>query len=308
MSERTPVAVGIGCVTLDILIRAGALPSWEKQNTRFESVCFDGGGQAATAMVAVSRLGLPSGIIGVAGNDDAAKLKLDLTERYGVDVSRMVHRDEPDDSVVIVFVDAATGERMFFAGGRQGHAPVLVEELDRDYITSADYLLLDSLHLDASIQAAEWMREAGKTVVFDASTARDGKIPDVRRTVTPYVDVLISGAGFGQAFAGADDIYDAGKAVLEAGPRVFVQTEGDRGCHVITKDEQFHVPAFDVKVVDSTGAGDVFHGAFIVALAKGWNLHETARFSSAVSAITCTRLGGRTGIPSFDETMDFLNQ
>jgi sulfofructose kinase len=305
VSDVTPTAVGLGCLTLDILIRVETLPTWEK-GSGFEAIGFDGGGPAATGIAAVSRLGVPAGSIGTAGNDDAAELKLSLSTRCGVDVSKVVRRDEPDDSVVVVFVHAKTGERMFFGGGRQGHRPIRIEELDRDYLTSADYLLLDGLHFDAAIQAAEWMHEAGKTVVYDAGKPHGGEVRENRRTLTSHVDVLISGAGFAQAFSGIDDIGKAGEAVLDAGPRVFVQTEGDGGCHTVTADDQFHTPSFEVDVVDTTGAGDVFHGAYIVALSRGWDVRRAAMFSSAVSALKCTKLGGRAGIPTFDETIEFL--
>ncbi|MDD5708427.1 MAG: carbohydrate kinase family protein [Kiritimatiellae bacterium] len=300
-----PKVVGLGCGTLDILIRAEQLPTWE-HNTRFEAISFDGGGQAATAMAAVSRLGIPAGFIGTAGNDNAADLKLRLTERYGVDLSRIAHRNSPDDAVVIVFVDAKTGERMFFGGGRQGEVPLHTDEMDREYITAADYLHLDGLHVEAAREAAQWMHAAGKTVVLDPGTSQ-GKVWKDHLTLLPHVDVLIGGSGFGQALSGQKDIRQAGAKAIEMGPRIFVQTEGNKGCYTITPEDSFHTPAFPVDVVDTTGAGDVFHGAYIVGLAHGWDLRRTAQFASAVSAIKCTRIGGRAGIPTFDEALAFLH-
>jgi sugar/nucleoside kinase (ribokinase family) len=304
--DRHPRVVGIGCNTLDILIRVETLPTWER-GSRFQEIRFDGGGPAATAMAAVSRLGVPAGFIGTAGNDDAAELKLRHMERYGVDASRIARRDQPDDAVVVVFVNARTGERMFFGGGRQGSSPLRVAEIDQEYVTGADYLHLDGLHGEAALQAAQWMREAGKTVVFDAGTG-GGRLSEGRLTLFRHVDVLISGSGFAQAAAGVEDVWEAGAKVLEMGPRVFVQTEGDKGCHTITAEERFNTPAFHVDVVDTTGAGDVFHGAYIVGLMQGWDLRRVARFASAVSAIKCTRLGGRAGIPDFEQTMAFLRE
>ena len=92
------------------------------------------------------------------------------------------------------------------------------------------------------------------------------------------------------------------------GPSIFVQTEGEEGSYTITSDECFHTPAFSVEVVDTTGAGDVFHGAYIVGLLHGWNLQQVAQFATAASAIECTNLGGRVGIPCFDEVISFLNE
>jgi sugar/nucleoside kinase (ribokinase family) len=124
--------------------------------------------------------------------------------------------------------------------------------------------------------------------------------------LVPYVDVLITGEGFARALTGIDDIWQAGRAVLDLGPRIFCETVGERGSYTITRDDQFHTPAFEVDVLDTTGAGDVFHGAYIVALMHGWTPRQCALFSTAVSAIKCTTLGGRAGIPTFEQTMAFL--
>ena len=87
------------------------------------------------------------------------------------------------------------------------------------------------------------------------------------------------------------------------GPRIVVQTEGANGSYTVTRDERFHVPAFKVPVIDTTGAGDVFHGAYIVGMTHGWALRQVAQFATAVSAIKCTGLGGRGPIPSFDQVI-----
>jgi sugar/nucleoside kinase (ribokinase family) len=95
--------------------------------------------------------------------------------------------------------------------------------------------------------------------------------------------------------------------VLDLGPRVFVETGGEKGSYTITAKERFHTPAFQIDIVDTTGAGDVYHGAYIAGLLRGWDLSQIALFSSAVSALKCTKLGGRAGIPTFGETLAFLH-
>jgi ribokinase len=178
--------------------------------------------------------------------------------------------------------------------------------LDKTYITSADYLHIDGLlHHEATMQAVRWMKEADKTVVMDGSKT-NGPVREAHQAFIPYVDVLITGEGFARGLTGEDDIWAAGEKVLEMGPRIFCETVGERGSYTITRGERFHVPAFDVDVVDTTGAGDVFHGAYIVGMAHGWSPRQCAQFSAAVSAIKCTKLGGRAGIPTFEQTMAFL--
>lgn len=128
------------------------------------------------------------------------------------------------------------------------------------------------------------------------------------RELVKNVDVLISGSGFVQGLTDIPEREKAMHAALEMGPHIVVQTEGEQGCYTVTQDTQFHVPAFSCNVVDTTGAGDVFHGAYIIGLLRGWTLRQNAQFATAVSAIKCGSLGGRAGIPTFDQVVDFLGK
>lgn len=298
--------VGLGMATLDVLLRLKDMPTWE-HGTRLNGFRFDGGGPVGTAIVAAARLGARVGFIGTAGNDEAAELKMRSLVESGVDLSRMVYRQVPEDQIVIVHVHAETGERVFSGVEHGRRVPLRAEELDRDYITSAEYLHLDGFHAPAALQAAQWMHQAGKTVVLDGHKT-SSRVSDHLRALVSHVDILISGSGFAQGLAGLPDIWQAGAAVLQMGPRIFVQTEGASGSYTVTREEQFHTPAFGVDVIDTTGAGDVFHGAYIVGLLHGWDLRRTALFATAVSAIKCAKLGGRAGIPCFEEALAFLQE
>ena len=298
--------VGIGLATLDVLLRLKEMPTWER-GTRIEGFRLEGGGLVGTAMVAAARLGARTGFIGTAGTDESAEIKLRSMVEVDIDLSHLVRRPGPDDQVIVVHVHAETGERIFSGVQSAKRRPVSVEELDREYITSAEYLHLDGFHGEATLQAAKWMKEAGKTVVLDGSRT-SGRVGEHLRKLVQYVDVLITGAGFARGLTDIDDIWKAGERILEIGPRIFVETVGEDGSYTITAEERFHTPAFQVDVIDTTGAGDVFHGAYIVGLLQGWNLRQIALFATAVSAIKCTKLGGRSGIPTFEETMTFLHE
>ncbi len=303
--DGRPQIIGLGLATLDVLIRLRDMPTWE-HGTRVSSFRFDGGGLVGTAMVAAARLGARVGFIGTAASDEAAELKLRSFVECGVDLSHLVRREGAEDQVVLVFVHAETGERTFAGVWHGRRQPIQVDELDREYITAADYLHIDGLlHHEATLQAVQWIKAAGKTVVMDGSKTSSA-VRDEHRQLIPYVDVLITGEGYARGLTGFDDIWQAGEAVLELGPRVFVETVGERGSYTITPEEQFHTPAFQVDVVDTTGAGDVFHGAYIVAMMHGWDPRACATFSTAVSALKCTVLGGRAGIPTFEQTLAFL--
>lgn len=315
--------VGLGMATLDVLLRLYDMPTWD-HGTRLSDFGFDGGGPVGTAMVAAAKLGARVGFVGTAGNDVAAELKMCSFVAAGVDLSRMVYRDVPEDQVIIVHVNAETGERVFSGVHRPTDTQIRPEELDRDYITSADYLHLEGYHREAAMEAAQWMRAAGKRVMLDGSKT-NGPVAESMRELVHHVDILISGSGFAQGLTGETDIWEACAAALNFGPSIVVQTEGDHGSYTVARAvpfgdpalsgreddvedglQRFHIPAFQCGVVDTTGAGDVFHGAYLVGLLQGWNLREIARFATAVSAIKCSRLGGRAGIPTFDEVISYL--
>jgi sulfofructose kinase len=298
--------VGLGMATLDVLVRLREMPTWE-QGTRLSAFGFDGGGPVGTAIVAAARLGARVGFVGTAGNDEAAELKLRSLVKEGVDLSHLVRRPRPEREVIVVFVDAETGERVF--AGLQGidEDPLTPEELDRAYITSAEYLHLEGFHYRAALQAACWMHEAGKKVVYDGSKVTRGNRLQLAE-IMAQVDVLIGGSGFVPALTGEANLWAAGRAALKLGPSIVVQTEGAEGSYTVTPVEEFHTPAFAVPVVDTTGAGDVFHGAYIVGLLRRWGLPQTATFASAVSALKCMHLGGRAGIPRYGQVMDFLRE
>ena len=126
------------------------------------------------------------------------------------------------------------------------------------------------------------------------------------RELVGRVDVLICGSGFGPTLTGRDDPWEIGRAILDLGPRVVVQTEGKAGSYTVTREDAFHVPSFDIDVVDTTGAGDVFHGAYIVGMLHGWEVRRIVQFATGVSALKCTGLGGRRPIPCFDQVIEFL--
>jgi len=299
--------IGLGMSTLDVLIRLRDMPTWERGG-RVGGFALDGGGPVGTACVAAARLGARVGYVGAAGNDLAAQLKVGSLGENGVDVSRLARRERPENQVVIVYVHEGTGERIFSGLKRFGDDPLKVAELDRDYLTSAQWLHLDGSNHEAARQAARWMQEAGKRVSIDYGRTDAHSVAPHTADLLRYVDLLICGQGFGRALTGHTDPWTAGEAALQLGPSVVVQTEGRDGSYTVTAEERFHTPAFPVEVLDTTGAGDVFHGAYLVGLLHGWSLQSVAQFATAVSAIECTTLGGRRGIPTLEGVMAFLKE
>lgn len=299
--------VGLGMSTIDILIRMNEMPNWQTGGGRMQEVRMDGGGPVGTGLVAAARLGASVGYLGTYGSDETGKVKLSFLARDGVDVSHVIRRSGPETQIILCYVNDITGERVYASTDSVSSNLLKVDELDRDYITSAEYLHLDGFHHAAAVQAAYWMHEAGKKVMLDAGKAT-GKVNNAMRELIALTDVLICSAEIGMGVTGKTDIWKAGEELLEIGPQIVVQTDGESGSYTVTPSEHFYTPAFRIPVVDTTGAGDVFHGAYLYGLLQNWDVQRTAVFATAVSAIKCIRLGGQLGIPKYPEVAAFLKE
>jgi sugar/nucleoside kinase (ribokinase family) len=296
---------GLGMATLDILVRSSGSSPFSP-GAELEELALDGGGMACNAMVAAQKLGISTGFVGTFGGDRLGQFKLQLLRECGVDTSQIVQRAAPDDQVVVVHIHTGDGERSFHPVAFDRRCPLDPGDLDQAYLTQADYLLIDNAHEDAAFLAAQWMHTAGKLVMLDANVTHGPPSAGLRRLVNTS-DLLVCSAGFCQALTRLEDLPAAAQATLDSGPRVVVQTHGASGCDTFTYSSAFHTPAFRVQVVDTTGAGDVFHGAYLAALVYGWDYPAAAEFAAAVAAIKCQKMG-RVGYPTLDEALEFMRR
>jgi len=271
---------------------------------RLLGVSVQGGGPVATALVAAARLGAPAGYIGTVGGDDWGRFILADFERNRVDVS-LARVDAAGSSMMsIILVDAATGARsILYDPGRI--AEVVLGEGEAAAVRSARILHLDGWHITAAIAAARVAREAGVLVSFDGGA---GEAWREVGALLPLVDVLVVARQFAERVTGEADPAAAGPLLLRTGAREVVITDGANGCWYWDSDGSLRQPAFAVAVVDTTGAGDVFHGAYIYALLHGWEPAQRLRFASATAALKCTQPGGRLGIPTTQQVLDFLKE
>lgn len=293
--------IGIGYSTIDFLGIVPGYPAIDAK-TEFVEASIQGGGVTATAMAAAARLGAKVSYVGVFGDDMFGRLALSEIDKEGIDTSHVVVRAGAESPFSFIVIDQPTGKRNIF-WSRSGLEHLSPDELDKQHILSAKVLHIDNHEPKAALEAAKWANEAGITVLMDAGSIRPGVID-----LLQHVDVLIASHRFCCECTGQDDPMTGAEAMSKGGRKISIVTHGEDGCACVTPDGSFHVPAFKVDVVDTTGAGDVFHGAFSFGIAKGWDACKTATFASAAAAIKCGSLGGRQGIPSFDETIAFLNE
>jgi len=291
--------LGIGQNALDRVCEVrGDLRSGDK---RLLPACDElPGGQVATAVLACARLGLRCRYVGKVGDDSGGTAVLAPLRAAGVDVSGVAVVPGVATQTAVILVDPNGGERTIL-----WHRPVAVRlaasELDRADIAGARLLLLDAGDPEAASWAAQEAQEAEIPVVLDADTYSPDLEPLLRS-----VDFTLVSESFAESFCDGGSLQDCLRGLLARGARLASVTLGDRGAVAAWGEEVIEIPAFAVDARDTTGAGDVFHGAFAWALLAGWGARKTLRAASAAAALNCRRPGAQGGIPDRSELTSFL--
>ncbi|HEY6330908.1 MAG TPA: PfkB family carbohydrate kinase [Blastocatellia bacterium] len=295
-------AVALGLNAVDHLILA---PHYPQFNTKipFVSHQLAPGGQAATAMVTLARLGLRTRYIGNVGSDNLGLFQLRSLETEGVDSAGVSIVPGAETQTAFIIVDQISGERTIL-WGRADALTIDPAGVDRELVTSGRILHLDGHDIPASIVAAQYARQAGIPVVIDI----DNIYPGLERLL-PLVDFLISSATFPTRITGEDDLRNAlVKLARTTGSYFVAATLGSEGVLAYHQGRFMHSPAFHVECRDTTGAGDAFHGGFIYGLLTGLSVEETLRMANAVAGLKCTQLGARTGLPTLSAVHELLSR
>jgi ribokinase len=293
-----PDVIGIGLCTVDLLFVVPELPAFGK-TVRASKYLRQGGGPVATALVTLARLGISTRFIGKVGDDPEGAFIREEFQEEGVDTSSLIAEPNAFSLAVLVLVDQTTGERCF-TPRPDTCSPLTAADLNRTEITSTRILHLDDAD-EPSIQAAKWAKAAGVKVVFDGTWSNES-VTDL----LPCVDIPIVSDIFVQEWMPGASPDVVLHRLYEFGGQIAVVTLGERGCVAKWERGVFAFPAFPIDVVDTTGAGDAFHGGFIYGLLRDWSVEETIRFASAVAALNCRELGGRSGLPTLAEVERFL--
>ncbi len=280
--------VGVGLNATDTVI---PLPQYPAQGSKveFHSVSVLPGGQVASAMVACQSWGLRTRYIGKLGDDSAAELHRAEFEKAGVESHLMTAPNCASQQAFIIVDD--TGERTVL-WKRDDRVTLHPEDLKREWIVDARALHLDGHDTAAAIQAANWAREAGIPVILDL----DNLYPGVEELLYK-TDYLIVSRNIPGELTHKAELHGALTEIQERfGCRVAAATLGHDGVLAWDGKRFFYAPAYRVDVVDTTGAGDVFHAAFIYGLLQGWLMPQMLDFACAAAALNCTGLGARGGI------------
>lgn len=291
--------MGLGLNAVDFLCVVPHFPRYDSK-LKMRDFRESGGGQAATAMVACRRLGLKTRYVGKTGGGDFGDYSLKSLVEAGVDTEGVAVVPEARNQCAFILIDEGTGERTII-WDRDSRLSMQPHEVPREIIGSAKILLIDGHDAAAAVRAARFAREEGMPVVMDAE-----RISDATAELVSLSDIVIGERHFPERFTGSSNLKEALKHIAGRGPRVAGVTLGKEGALVLYDGQFYHSPAYEVGCRDTTGAGDVFHAAFIRALFEDWDLMRCLDFSNAVAALKCRDLGGRAGLPSFSEAVAFM--
>jgi len=277
------------------------------------------GGDTSNFAVAAARAGSKVGYVCRLGDDEFGRSFMELWGREGVDASRVVV--EPGAWTAMYIISLVVGGGHDFTYYRAGSAAsgYSIGNLDREYVASAKVFHTSGITLavsqslrEAAFQAMDTCKGAGGKVTFDVNMRTKLWPIHTARAALDYAfrgaDTVFASIEDVNILFGTSDPVKAAEHIRGLGPETVVIKLGGRGCHVHSEDETFTCPGYNVKPVDTTGAGDAFDGAWVTATLEGLSLREAARFANAVGAITATGLGAVAPIPKRGQAVKLMEE
>lgn len=287
--------LGFGAVAVDDLLYLDAYPAaGSKVQVREERR--EGGGLAGTALVAAARLGARAAYAGVLGDDELSRFTLAQLERSGVDCSAVLRQLGARPRHAVIIVDGSTGGRTVLSS-RAGVVPPPPEMAAADLVAACRVLFVDHTVADFALTTVPLAQRLGVPVVADLERVT----PEVM-ALSELIDHLVVGLGFARQVTGCTSPAEMVQALSGPGRAACVVTAGEQGCWYVDRQrggEVRHQPALRVEAMDTTGCGDVFHGAYAAMIARGEPVARAVAVATVAAGLKATQPGGRQGIPDW---------
>ena len=293
--------VGLGQACVDYI---GDLTHYPQEDGKIElrDLHIRCGGPASTALVTLSRLGISTSFLGSISDDPFGVKILKNLKKEKINVSFLKITPGYTSQFAFISVTKKSGRRTIF--WHRGTVPHLKpKDIDLSLSPNTRILHIDGLMIDACMEAARQAKASGMTVIMDAGTMREGS-----KELASLVDILISSKTFAEPLVGPEAAYETSiQALRKLGPKQVVITLGSEGSIGLNDKGISRQAAFPVNAVDTTGAGDVYHGGYIYGLLQGWEMSKCMRFASAAAALKCVKTGAQTGIPDLKAINNFIS-
>ena len=290
---RQGLVVGVGLATVDLLCVA---PRIDERLVELSVFSMQGGGSVATALAVAATLGAKARLFGRLADDDFGRFVLSAL-RGLVDTSLVSVERGKFSPVSLVNIDELTRKRkiMFTRGST---TPLLPRDLPPRLLDGASLLIIDGYQPALQAAIAEKARAKGITVLLNA-----GHLVGGMGELLALSDIVIGSERFASEFAPSDDVQKSLREITRIGPRVAVITMGEAGAMALEDRKLVQQEAIDVFVADTTGAGDVFCGAFAYAALQRWPLERALPFANAAAGLTCRSLGAQSALPKLAEVV-----
>ena len=301
-----PEIIGVGHCCQDYICSIENYPLEDSSTHILDMDGSQGGGGMATAMVAAARLGSGVGIIANLSDDEVGKKILNGLETEGIDTSLIRVLKGYRSSLGIVMVNRTNGSRTKFPY-HDNLPEIEFSETSIEAMRRASILHLDGTRYENAIQAARIGKSLGLKISLDAASFKKKREENI--TLLQVADIIITDEKYPGKLLGINDDEQALLKMEEQfHPKILAMTLGKRGYLYIKEGKVLHEDAYPVEAVDSTGAGDTFHGAFLSEYLRTKDTSRGLRFASAAAALKCTVQGGRAGIPKYEEVINFMNK
>jgi sulfofructose kinase len=294
--------VGVGLNATDTLLIVSHFPAYAGK-VPFEAEVLSPGGQVASALVTVAKLGLRVKYIGTVGDDERGRVQIESLRETGINLDDVEIRENCPNQTAYIIIDQSTGERTVL-WSRPHCLRLEPESVTLDKIAGARMLHIDGHDTPAVEKAAQLARSRGIPVTCDVDTIYSGF-----DLVLESVDYLVASSEFPGQWTSDRDPFRALETIQkEHKMKCAAMTLGSHGALARIDGKFVYSPAFVVNCVDTTGAGDIFHGAFCYAVLEGLPMRETLEFSNAMAALNCTKLGARGGIATVEEARALIER
>ncbi len=291
--------VGMGITVLDELV---VMDTYPKPNSkgRAKAIIRQGGGPVPTALATLARLGKRCALVTALGMDSHGRFLCQELEQFGVLTSYVTYLPSVDTPRAIILVDQSKGERTVLLA--QDAACTLEHHYEAGQLLDQCRILhVDGHYPEAQIQAAERVHSQGGLVSLDIGSNR--LVPNA---LLHYVDILVVSESYQQDGIIAGDPVKSLENLAKNHFKLIGITCGIRGSYIYFNNKIHYEQAFKVNTVDSTGAGDVYHGALLYGFMQGFSLEHMALFAAAAAARKCGQVGGKAGIPDLQQISQFL--
>ncbi|HEX9260907.1 MAG TPA: carbohydrate kinase family protein [Candidatus Bathyarchaeia archaeon] len=289
--------VGFGALNVDTLFKVNRICGAEEESfieTHSESC----GGSAANTIVGLARLDSKVGFIGKVGNDDGGALLLEDFRREGVDVGGVIRAKQGDSGKVLGFVDEGGSRALYIDSG--ANDTINLREIKTDYVSQTKFLHLTSFVGNQSFQTQKKLLKAlpeNVKLSFDPGALYARRGFTELETIVRRSYVMMPNTIELKQMTGEPDYTGGADFLIGKGVKIVAVKLGPEGCYVTDGDEQHLVKAFNVKAVDTTGAGDAFCAGFLYGLLRQKSLYDCARLGNFVSSRCVMKMGARTGLP-----------